>query len=48
MVPREGIMPIADVLVVAGIVFGFLVFVTALMWADHQTKGLARKPSEPS
>lgn len=36
-------MPMADVIVLAGIVFAFVAFAAALAWADYQTRRAARE-----
>ena len=42
--PRSGTMPldVASIFILCGIVFAFLVFGGALMWADQQSNGVKK------
>jgi len=35
-------MPIADIVILSGIVFAFLAFTAVPAWGDHQTEEIAR------
>ena len=42
--PRSGTMPLdaASIFILCGIIFAFLAFGGALMWADRQTNGIKK------
>jgi hypothetical protein len=42
--PRSGTMPsdVASIFILCGIVFAFVAFGGALMWADRQTNGIKK------
>jgi hypothetical protein len=39
---RERIMPIADIVILALIIFSFVAFAVVLAWGDHQTHDIAK------